>query len=256
MTPNPSPSVHTLYLTSVRTEDIGAEESAATRERLKTLFPKLATRRMTQLGLVVGHTLLEVAPTADDTLVYASQYGETRALEAYIDSFPTPSPTLFQTSIHPSSVQQALIFRQQPIREFFPLAGSDYLVAAALQTALTCLHGNAGLPSGSDTPNVGGALCPDSEVLSPACRRLLLCGGEERGTWLLEHGSASARTIGFTAALTREKPAAPLATLTLTHNPSPITHHLSLPIFFDHLHARTAIDQAISPSLHLTLAWH
>ncbi len=237
MTHHPSPPAHTLYVTSVRTEDIGAEDSAATRERLKNLFPKLATRRMTQLGLVVGHTLLETTPADDDTIVYASQYGETRALEAYIDSFPTPSPTLFQTSIHPSSIQQALIFRQQPIREFFPLAGSDYLIATALQTAVT---------------SVGS--------------RTLFCGGEERGTWLLEHGSASARTIGFTLALIREKPAIPLATLELRISdqmpdakcPMPdarVLSPLTLPAFFDHLHQRTPIDQPISPSLHLQLTW-
>ena len=154
------------HLHALSVADVGGEDLAATRERLKDRFPRGATRRMTQLGMLIGAALEEMAPRPDDALVYASAYAETRALEDYLDSFPTASPTLFQTSIHPSAVQQALITRQLQIGEFFPLTGRAHLVAHALQAAL----------------------------LSPA-DRVLLCGGEERGTWLLEQHAASDRTL-------------------------------------------------------------
>src|SRR5690349_16951016 len=144
------------YVHALSLADIGDEEPAATRERLKDRFPRGATRRMTQLGLLIGAALEELAPQSDDAVVYASAYAETRALENYLDSFPAASPTLFQTSIHPSAVQQELIGRQHPVNEFFPLTGRAHLVAHAVQAALLC-----------DAP------------------RVLLCGGEERGTWLL-----------------------------------------------------------------------
>ena len=91
---------------------------------------------MTQLGLLMGGVLDPLRPGEEDGLVYASSYGESRALHDYLASFPTASPTLFQTSIHPSAVQQVLIARQQPVRELFPLGGRAQLVAHAAQAAL------------------------------------------------------------------------------------------------------------------------
>ncbi len=223
-----------LFIHAARTDHAGAEEPAVTRERLKEIFPKLASRRMTQLGLVMGHTLLPLAPGEHDTIIYASEYAETRALEGYLDSFPSASPTLFQTSIHPSAVQQSLIGRQQPVREFFPVTGHHHLVARALQTA--CLV---------DAP------------------RVLLCGGEERGTWLLEKGTASDRTFAFTLALSRE-PAGALGRIALELVATPTTHAitpedptavLALHIFFDALHERRALALAAAPGLRLTLDW-
>ena len=209
--------IHTLSLA-----DVGAEDIAVTRDRLKEHFPRGATRRMTQLGLLVGRVLDELAPRPDDAVVYASA----RALESYLDSFPAASPTLFQTSIHPSAVQQALIGRQHAVGEFFPLTGRAHLVAHAIQTAL----------------------------LSPA-PRVLLCGGEERGTWLLEQHLASDRSFAFALALTAD-PTAALARLALT--PSPETEPataFTLPEFFRALSARSPLDLVAAPGLRLTLAW-
>src|SRR5688500_5084941 len=87
------------YVQALSVAALDEEDHAATRERLKDRFPRGATRRMTQLGLLVGAALEEVGPGPDDALVYASAYAETRALEGYLDSFPAASPTLFQTSI-------------------------------------------------------------------------------------------------------------------------------------------------------------
>lgn len=213
-----------LFIQALRTDDAGVEESTVTRERLKDIFPKLASRRMTQLGLVLGHTLLAQNPGADDVIVYASEYAETRALESFLDSFPAASPTLFQTSIHPSAVQQALIGRQQAVREFLPISGRHHLVVRALENALL-------------------AHAP----------RILLCGGEERGTWLLERSTASPRTFGFTLVLTTE-PGAAIGKITLTANDSS-QGGIMIADFFDALHRREPLDIDAAPGTRLTLSW-
>jgi hypothetical protein len=214
------------FLHAVSLADAGLEDLAATRERLKDRFPRGATRRMTQLGLLVGAALDEVKLRADDALVYASAYAETRALEGFLESFPGASPTLFQTSIHPSAVQQALIARQNPLGEFFPLTGRAHLVAHAVQSAL----------------------------LSTASR-VLLCGGEERGTWLLEQKAASDRTFAFALALDSE-PAGALASIALEMvAPDVVAGEFTLPEFFDALRERRAINLVAAPGLHLEVTW-
>jgi len=151
------------------------ENAAGARVRLADKFPRNALRRMTHLGLLAG-SVLEGAPLGpEDALVYATTFAETRALEDFLQSFPAASPLLFQTSIHPGGVQQVLIGRQQPIARLWPLAGRTRLVEQALVTAL----------------------------LEPASK-VVLVGGEERGTWMLEHEMAAARPFAFAVMLTRD----------------------------------------------------
>ena len=216
-----------LHLTALYLEDADHEDLAATRDRLRDCYPKGATRRMTQLGLLVGATLTPLDPAQDDTLVYASGYAETRALEGFLDSFPEASPTLFQTSIHPSAVQQILIGRQQPVHAFFPLTGSDRLVEQAITTALL-----------APTP------------------RVILCGGEERGSWMLAQGVASDRTFAFACAFSASSEGA-LATLTLsTDQPdAPPSPGLALADFFDHLRQRRSFAFTTVSGQRLSLAW-
>jgi hypothetical protein len=215
------------WITALHTEDPGLEEPAATRDRFKERFPKNATRRMTQLGLLVGSTLEPLGLTENDTLVYASGYAETRALESYLDSFPGASPTLFQTSIHPSAVQQALIVRQQAVKQFFPMTGGAFLPAQAMQVALL-----------AETP------------------RTILCGGEERGTWLLENKSASDRAFAFAVALSTS-PEGAIARLALDHVDAGTEEDIrfTLADFFDVLHTRRSFDGLMAPSRRLTLDW-
>jgi hypothetical protein len=217
------------WITALHTEDAGLEEPAATRDRFKERFPKNATRRMTQLGLLVGASLEPLGLAENDTLVYASGYAETRALESYLDSFPGASPTLFQTSIHPSAVQQALIVRQQAVRQFFPMTGGAFLPAQALQVTLL-----------AETP------------------RAVLCGGEERGTWLLENNSASDRAFAFALALSAS-PEGALARITLTFDDrsenTDANIRFALPDLFDLLHTRRPFHGLIAPARRLTLAW-
>jgi hypothetical protein len=152
------------------------ETAAGARTRLADKFPRTALRRMTHLGLLVGSALDGATLGADDALVYATSFSETRALEDFLTSFPAASPLLFQTSIHPGGVQQVLIGRQQPITRLWPLAGRTRLVEQALLTAL----------------------------LEPA-PHVAVIGGEERGTWMLEQGMAAARPFAFATVLTRER---------------------------------------------------
>ena len=164
------------FLHHVKVEWPAADETAAgARVRLAEKFPRTALRRMTHLGLLIGSTLEQANLGPEDALVFASTYAETRALEDFLLSFPAASPLLFQTSIHPGSVQQVLIGRQQPVARLWPMAGRARLVEQMLMTAL----------------------------MEPAAR-VAIVGGEERGTWLLEHGRASARSFAFGASLTRE----------------------------------------------------
>lgn len=212
------------FVHAVSTTDIAAEDIAVTRERLKDRFPRGATRRMTQLGMLVGAALENMGPRADDAVVYASAYAESRALEGYLDSFPAASPTLFQTSIHPSAVQQALIGRQFAISEFLPITGRGHLAAQAVQAALLC-----------------------------AAPRVLLCGGEERGTWLLDHRQASDRGFSFAVALS-QSPDDALGRVTLEPTDEPATE-LLLPAFFDLLAARQPIDRVALPGQRLVWQW-
>ncbi len=165
------------YVHHLRVERPAAGETATeARERLKDKFPRASLRRMTHLGMMLGATLDGVALAPDDALVYATSFAETRALEDFLTSFPAASPLGFQTSIHPGGIQQVLIGRQQPIARLWPLAGRARLVEQALLTAL----------------------------LEPA-PRVVLAGGEEKGTWLLEQGMASARAFAFGIVLTSHR---------------------------------------------------
>ena len=206
------------------TDDARGENPSASRSRLKGRFPAGATRRMTTLGMIAGAALAELGPREDDAVVYASGYAESCALEGFLDSFPTPSPTLFQTSIHPSAVQQVMIGRQGPVREFLPHSGGRLIAFQALRAAL----------------------------LSPA-PRVILCGGEERGTWLLEHGLASDRTFGFAASLSRERAADGAGRVRLARGDG--DGELGLASFFDLLHGRTAFHGFVAPGWRLDLEW-
>jgi hypothetical protein len=174
------------YIQDLRTDDPGAETPAATRERLKGRFAPGSTRRMTLLGMLVGAVLGDLQVAEEDTLAYVSAFGEGRALEDFLTSFPSASPTLFQTSIHPSGVQQGLIGRQRSVRELFPLAGGGRLALQGLLTAM----------------------------LAPAPRAVLV-GGEERGTWLVDANAVSDRTFAYALALTRAPGPSPLGRLVL-----------------------------------------
>jgi hypothetical protein len=93
-------------------------------------------------------------------------------------------------------VQQVMIGREQPLGRFWPLTGQRRLVEHALLTALL-----------------------------ETAPRVLLVGGEERGTWMLEQGMASDRAFAFAVGLSRE-PAG--ATGRISFVPSAVTSEASI----------------------------
>lgn len=147
-------------------------------EALKAEFPGRSARRMTRLGMMLSHVLRQLDVKEPSAVVYATSYSETCTIEKFLDSFPYPSPQAFQTSIHPGGVEQFLIQNKQSITEFFPLAGGKDLLLRALATALLC-HGE----------------------------NIILCGGEERGTWLREKGISSEASYAWALELSVAKSA-------------------------------------------------
>ncbi len=137
-------------------------------------FPPNIARRMTRLGLLLGHAMRDFAIAPDDAVVYATTFSEAMATERYLGSFPAASPLFFQTSIHPSAVEQVLINRGWPVRELTPVAGRADLAAQAALTAL----------------------------LTPG-ERVFLTGGEELGSWLAEIGASSPLAFAFALQLDR-----------------------------------------------------
>jgi hypothetical protein len=167
---------------------VATESAADARTRLGSLFPRTAVRRMTHLGFLIGSVLDGVTVGPDDAVVYASTFAETRALEDYLASFPTASPALFQTSIHPGAVQQVLIGKQKPVSRLWPLASQRRLLEQALMVALL-----------------------------ESAPRVVIVGGEERGTWMLEHGMAADRSFAFGLVLTSD-PLGALGAVTLARD--------------------------------------
>ncbi len=153
----------------------GATPDERAREWTKN-FPPNAVRRMTKLGLMLGAALRDFSIEPDDAVVYVTTFGETITLARYLETFPTASPLFFQTSIHPSAIEQVLINRACPVRELTPLAGQPDLSAHASLTAL----------------------------LTPG-ERVLLTGGEEVGSWMRQLDAAS--NVGFAFALELGSPA-------------------------------------------------
>lgn len=172
-------------ITAACTVRIPEADAEARFNELKTQLPSRVARRMSRLGLMLSHLIGQSSICEDTVVIYASAFGEVRMLESYLASFPHASPLGFQSSIHPAGVEQALIFRQQPVREFFPVTASENLPLALLRTAAQC-H---------------------------AATRILLLGGEECGTWLRNHGLATSENFAFALLLEAQQHPAPLGWL-------------------------------------------
>jgi hypothetical protein len=82
---------------------------------------------------------------------------------------------------------------------------------------------------------------------------VIVCGGEERGTWLLEQNAASDRTFAFAFSLAAESGGA-LARVALAADDG-AAETLGLPAFFDALVARRRLNLVAVPGLRLTLDW-
>lgn len=153
----------------------GTEDRAAeARSRYKEFYPGRSARRMTHLGMMVGICIQKLGSEKGVPVVYASAFGESESLERFIDSFPQASPALFQSSIHPSAVEQALIPGKQAVDRFYPVTSERFLFAKALENCF---------------------LLGEEEAV--------LLGGEERGDWLTPFGLASGESFAFGLRLRR-----------------------------------------------------
>jgi hypothetical protein len=155
--------------------DGGMHDLAAdARARYKDELPGRATRRMTHLGMMVRLCIQKLQVVESTPVIYASAFAESESLEKFIDSFPGASPAMFQSSIHPSAVEQALIPQKSSIDRFYPITSDENLAGKALE--------NCFLLSGDE---------------------VVLVGGEERGTWLCEHELASDVSFALGVRLSR-----------------------------------------------------
>lgn len=180
-----------FHVSQVCTLRAGEETLAEARSCLPEDFPRRSARRMTHLGTLLARVLKDLPTPLDGTMVYGTTYAETRSLENYVDSFPAPSPLLFQASIHPSGVQQVFVHRKIPLDAFIPITGKTNLIGSLLETAAL---------AGTD--------------------RVTICGGEEKGSWLLEQKRASANAFAWTLTLSRS-PEESVGTLSIDPDGSP-----------------------------------
>ena len=154
--------------------DGGCDRAEEARVTFKSHFPGRSARRMTHLGMMVGVCLQKVGIARETPIVFASTFAESASLERFIDSFPEASPAMFQSSIHPSSVEQALIPNKQAIDRFYPITSDRNLSGQILESAF---------------------LLAENEIT--------LLGGEEAGSWLCEQRLASCQAFAFGMKLKR-----------------------------------------------------
>lgn len=212
------------HISALHVVDPEGADNAALRDRLKANFPAGASRRMTLLGMMIGSALGGTRVEQIDALVYSSEFGESASLENYLRSFPAASPTLFQTSIHPSAVQQVLIQRQKPVRQLVPLAGGPELV---LQSALAAMTS------------------PADEVV--------WCGGDECGSWLRAAGAVADRSFAFALVLRKQPTANSLGRLQLT--PGEGNGRLPLADWFECLRDRRSWRGSVGTGWQLGIEW-
>lgn len=172
-------------ITAAATLHIPEAEAAERFAQLKTGLPPRAARRMSRLGLMLSHLIDQTGIDEETVVLYASVFAEGRTLETYLESFPQPSPLGFQSSIHPGGIQQALILRQQPVREFIPITASESMPLALFRTLEQC----------------------------SAATRVLLLGGEEHATWLRKQQLAADANFAFALLLEAAGDAQPLGWL-------------------------------------------
>jgi hypothetical protein len=92
-------------------------------------------------------------------------------------------------------------------------------------------------------------------ALLSAAPRVLICGGEERGTWLLEQRAASDRTFAFALSLTPVRAGARARVVLEAAPPESAPSAFTLPEFFDALRDRRPLDRVGAPGLRLKLEW-
>ncbi len=183
--PRTSSPVIKRSITHLAVADPCRELDPERRKHLRKLFNPLASRRMSDLSLLIGEVTAGAEPGHRDEWIYASRFGGTQSLERYLSSFPTPSPLYFQNSIHPGAFDLVSVARRERSGMLTPLCALDTLVADALLAAL---------------------LVPTDTVAH-------LVGGDEYEPWSSGHGWGAIETFAFYLRLEAGSPAAALGEL-------------------------------------------
>lgn len=161
------------YITNARSLGVYSELEGDVLKELRRPFPAIQSRRMTPSALMIGHLLQDMTLEPADECIYLSTYSGSAHLDKYLESFPTPSPFYFQSSIHAAPLESLLVMNQLPVRSVVAYCGAEKIVAQGLLAA----------------------------VLSDA-RRVHVLGAEEAYPKLSAHGLASDQ--GFAYALSLE----------------------------------------------------
>ncbi len=164
-----------LYIHKATTLEPGDEDIVIGRSCLPSSINRRTARRMTHLGTLIARILDPGSLDPGTSLIYGSTYADSPTLEGYVDSFPRPSPLMFQSSIHPSAIQQVFVAGKIPVDEFIPLCGSCNLIASMFNTAFSAKAGH-----------------------------IVLVGAEERGNWMLGLGLASEGSWAWSLELSKD----------------------------------------------------
>ncbi|MDP0501359.1 MAG: hypothetical protein Q7P63_14795 [Verrucomicrobiota bacterium JB022] len=218
---------YSRYITQVATRALDPAQEDAGLAALRLEVGKREARRMSGLGMLLHRVMEGIDIGQHPRVIYTTTYTESRFIERFLESFPQPSPMMFQSSIHPGGVEQVLIQRQQAVRDFIPLAGQEGLIASALDHAL--------LPDGVP---------------------VLWLGGEERATWLTELELASDHSFAYALALS-DKPEGALGEIRWERESETTDTQLLLhPAWFQALAARESGVWNLPEGGTLHLQWH
>lgn len=227
MRPTCSNMLLSRYITHVATRALEPAEEEAGLAALRQEVGRREARRMSGLGMLLHRVMQDIDPSAFARVIYTTTYTESRFIERFLESFPQPSPMMFQSSIHPGGAEQVLIQRQQAVRDFIPLAGQEGLIVSALDHAL--------LPDGLP---------------------ILWIGGEEKAGWLTELELASDRSFAYALALS-DCPEGAIGQIRWERAAETTDTQLLLhPAWFEALNAREPGSWNLPEGGTLHLQWH
>lgn len=199
--------------------------SSEERQELGAGLPRSSLRRCSDLGILMATAMDALAIQENDPIVFLSKGSEARALEAYLESFPTPSPTRFQTSVHPGSIQQVRVARQAPIADYTPMIGDACLPLVGLRTVLF--------------KEPGGCV---------------VLGGEEQCGWLDRYDMGSTEAFVFGFRLSSEEVGC-LGEVAFSFDAVRVTEDVRLPQFFRAIRDRLPLQLAHPDIGQIQLKW-
>lgn len=214
------------FITAAQLFGPASELSPEERKVFRKLLPGLSARRLSDGSLAIAAITNDAGISPDDDFVFGSVVGGTVSLQAFLESFPNPSPASFQGSTHAGVVEAVLVARQLPVRRFQSVANpASSVVPATLRSALLST----------------------AEIV-----HLLLA--EERGDWLSGVDVGYPSTFASYLRLERA-PRQPLGKITFDPAAETSAKGIETPAFCEHIHRRKSFDLAsIGPGM-FSITW-